>query len=480
MTTPSAPSTHHGSASVAVVGAGISGLAAAQRLRTLLGPRAQITVLEQSARIGGVLRTVELAGRGFDVGAEAFLTRRPEVPALLAELGLAEQLVHPAAVPASVLAGGRPHGLPPRSVMGIPSSVDSVRGLLSDDALRQVAAEPERPLRWEPGSDVAVGQLVRERLGAEVVARSVDPLLGGVYSGSADSLGLRAAVPAVAAALDAGAPSLTAAAAQAAPQPQPGVPVFGALREGYTSLLEALREAAAARLRTGCTVTAVGTDATGWWVDTADAGRERFDAVVLAVPAPAARRLLTDVAPRAAHAAAGIPLASCVVVGLAYDGEQVDAQLPPTSGLLVATGEALHAKAFTHSSRKWPHLGGDGVLRLRASLGRYGDAAALQVDDATLLAQVRADLEQVHGITAVPLGAVVQRWGGGLPQYGPGHLDRVAEIEDAVAAVAGLAVAGSMLHGVGVPACIATGRAAAERVVQHVTTCAEGSTAVAR
>lgn len=440
--------------SVAVVGGGVSGLSAAHRLRTLLGAGARITVLEAGSRGGGVLRTVELAGVAYDVGAEAFLARRPEVPALLDELRLGGELVHPGPAAPAVLAGGQVRALASRTMMGVPSSTGSVRGLVSDTALAQVAAEPQLPWRWERGQDPTVGELVRARLGPEVVARSVDPLLGGVYSGSADTLGVRATVPALAAALDAGAPGLLAAVSAALPAPSPGVPVFGALRGGYRVLLDAL--AGAADIRTRAVVTAVVRTPAGWEVVVG--GRaEAHDAVVLAVPAPALERLL--------RRSVAVELASVAVVGLAYEALP---QLPDTSGLLVATGEPLHAKAFTHSSRKWPHLAGSGPVLLRASVGRFGASAVLERDDDEIVALVRADLHAVHGISAAPIDTVVQRWPAGLPQYGPGHGAVVAELEEAVAGMAGLEVAGSVLHGVGVPACISTGRAAAERVAAHL------------
>jgi oxygen-dependent protoporphyrinogen oxidase len=461
---------------VAVVGAGIAGLAAAHRLRARLGPEAVITLLEQRDRIGGVLRTVDLAGVPYDVGAEAFLARRPEVPALLDELGLTDRLVHPTGAHASIRAAGRTVPLPGGTVLGVPTSAARLSGVLSDAGLAAVAGEPGRPLAWTPGSDVALGGLLRARFGDELADRLVDPLLGGVYAGRVDALGLRPTMPAIAAALDAGAPSLTAAAdiAAGAPTVQNGSglngtpsPVFGALRGGYRVLLDALADAARSDIRLGTTVRAIERSATGWLLVLGPANAPEAleaDAVVLAVPAPAVARLLGPVAPAAAAAATGIELASSVVVAMAFQGSDLPGVY--TSGALIAAGEPLSIKGVTHSTTKWPHLHGDGLVRMRASLGRFGEATALQADDATLVEQVRADLATLDGITAPPVAVHVQRWGGGLPQYAVGHVARIATLEAALPD--GVAVAGAALHGVGVPACIATGRAAADRVARPV------------
>ncbi len=365
---------------VAVIGGGISGLSAAHRLRTLLGPDARITVLEQRDRTGGVLHTVDLAGAPFDVGAEAFLARRPEVPALLAELGMADRIVHPTAARASVRAAGRTGPLPGGTLLGVPTSAARLEGLLSPDGLAAVAAEPRAPLSWRPGSDAALGPLLRSRFGAEVPDRLADPLLGGVYAGRIDGLGVRATVPALAAALDAGAPSLTAAADQAAGTPDPaGGPVFGAIDGGYRELLAALAAAARAEVRLRTTVRVLERTATGWRLTLGPVPAPEHldvDAVVLAVPAPAAARLLAGVAATAARAAGEIELASSVVVALAY--RRQDAQLPSTSGVLVAADEPLAIKAATYSTTKWAHLSPDGLVRLRASLGRFGEAATVR------------------------------------------------------------------------------------------------------
>lgn len=493
---------------VAVVGGGVSGLACAHRLRTLLGPAAEIVVLEQRDRLGGVLRTVDLAGAPFDVGAEAFLVRRPEVPALLTEIGLADALTHPTAATATIRAGGRIVGLPRGTLMGVPGRDADLGGVLSDAGRAAVAAEPTTPLDWDPGTDVALGALLRRRFGPEVVDRIADPLLGGVYAGRVDRLGLRATVPALAAALDAGAGSLTEAASAgmaasgqrggtlhagtsaagtgrpapppdgngaagdtgaepfAVPQPVAAGPVFGAVRGGYREMIAALVAASGSRVRTGVTVRELHRRPDGWRLVLGPVPQPEaldVDAVVLAVPAPAARRLLEPVAPAAAAAAGRIELASSAVVALAFRAADV-AGMPGTSGCLVAADEPLSVKGVTHASTKWAHLGEDGLVRLRASIGRFGEEAGLQVDDAELVARVRADLAVLDGVDAVPVASFVQRWGGGLPQYGVGHGAVVDALESAVAAVGGLEVAGSMLHGVGVPACVATARAAAERL----------------
>jgi oxygen-dependent protoporphyrinogen oxidase len=151
------------------------------------------------------------------------------------------------------------------------------------------------------------------------------------------------------------------------------------------------------------------------------------------------------------------------IVTLAYPA---GTPLPPGSGLLVAAPEHLAVKAVTFSSQKWP-LDTDLVL-VRASLGRVGDEAVLQRDDADLIRLVRSDLRSLIGLAGEPLDGRVTRWGGGLPQYGVGHIDRIATVRTAVAAVPGLAICGAYLDGLGIPACIATARAAASTVASGV------------
>ena len=441
-----------------VVGGGISGLVAAYRLRQA-DPAARITVFDPADRLGGVLRTERLAAQTLDVGAEAFVARRPEVTSLLKELGLRQ--IGTTGVRPLIYSGGRLHPMPEGTMQGIPGPGANLRGLVDDATLAQIAGEPTRPLHWRLDADPTVAQLVGDRFGAQVVTRSVDPLLAGVYAGSAKTIGIRSAVPALAAALDRGAPSLTAAVASVlAAAPQTGAPsasVFGAVDGGYAVLLDELvRRTGAQWAQVG--IEGVASAGRAWQLRDDEGKYWSADAVVLALPAPRVAKLLENVAPGSAAMARLIPVASAAVVALALPG---GTPLPQQSGVLMAAGEALHSKAITLTSRKWGR--GGNVELLRLSYGRFGDDLAHNVGDDRLLAWSLEDLRSLFGITAEPVDYLVQRWIDAMPQYGPGHLELVDELRAGLPT--GLAVAGGYLDGIGVPACVASGTRAAQEVV---------------
>ena len=429
----------------AVVGGGISGLVAAYRLRITAGPDASITLFEPSDRLGGVLRTERIGNQAVDVGAEAFVARRPEVPALLAELGLASRQVGTTGVRPLIFSGGRLHPMPEGTLQGIPAHASSLRGLVDDATVAQVGDERGRPFSWRSGADPTVAGLIGDRFGEQVVARSVDPLLAGVYAGSAATIGVRSAVPTLAAALDRGAPNLTDAVRQALPPPLSGS-VFGAVDGGYGVLIDELVLRAQIHWAQ-VAITRVEHTADGWaLVDDVGAGWHA-DAVVLAVPAPRLPRMIERAAPRAAAAASRIHVASTALVVLALPG---GTPLPQQSGVLVASGERLHAKAMTLTSRKWGARGNVELVRL--SFGRFGDDLARSVGDEELLKWSAEDLSTVFGVNVDPVDCHVQRWLDAMPQYGPRHLDVVAELRAGLPPA--LAVAGGYLDGIGVPACI--------------------------
>ncbi|WP_143965449.1 protoporphyrinogen oxidase [Gordonia zhaorongruii] len=455
---------------VAVIGAGVSGLTAAYSLRRALGDDVHLDVFARDDRPGGALRTRTVGGTSVDVGAEAFIVRRAEARDLITELGLADQIVSPGIMRPAVWSGGALHRLPSPALMGIPAESSAMRGLLDDAGLERLATEPRRRLDWVRGAEPTVGGLVADRFGDEVVARAVDPMLGGVYSARARDIGLREAIPALAAALDDGAPSLTAAVQDVVGRGTGSGPVFGALRGGYRTLVDALVEASRSVMHIGVTVDSVEPAGRGYELVADWTGDLRYDAVLVAAPVWRAADLLAAAAPRAADAFGAVDAAGSAVVAFAVDP---DSPLPEYSGVLVATDSGLSVKAITLSSRKWPHLaasrGADGrPSTLRTSVGRLGEPVI--ADDAELVRRAGADLATVFGAAGLPepdvLDAVVQRWPEGLPHYGPGHL---AAMADATAALPnGLAVAGSGYRGVGVPACIGTARDAASRIVAHL------------
>ena len=440
-----------------VVGAGITGLTAAWEWRRT-HPDDEVVVLEAGARTGGKLDRVELAGRWYDTGPEAVLARVPEAVELIEALGLADQLVPAQTTQASIVLPEGRFPLPPGTLQGVPTSADGLAGVLSPAGVARVRAEAELPPLQLHG-DVSVGALLRERLGDEVVDRLVEPLLGGVYAGRPDDLSLAATMPALAAQLPAATTLLGAALAarDAGARSRGDVdgPVFVTVRDGIGSLPAALIQKARADVRLRTAVTALRRTAGGFELDVDGGGTLAADAVVLATPADPTARLLADVAPDAVEPLEGIPYASMAVVAMAFPEQPVSAG----SGLLVPPVTGRLVKGVTVSSSKWPHLGG--ALRVRSSVGRFGDDAALGRADADLTDAVVADVADLLGLERPePLQTELVRWVDGLPQYLVGHPQRVAAIRSAVDAVPGLAVAGAAYGGVGVPACIRDARRA--------------------
>jgi oxygen-dependent protoporphyrinogen oxidase len=423
------------------------------------GDDARITLFDPGDRLGGILRTEQVGGRPMDLGAEAFVLRRPEMPALLAELGLSDRQLGTTGARPLIYSQRRLHPLPAATVVGIPSTAASVAGLVDDATVERIDSEPGRPLTWQPGSDPATGELVGDRFGEQTVARSVDPLLSGVYAGSAATIGLRAAAPSVAAALDRGATSLTEAVRQGLP-PVTGAPVFGALDGGYQVLIDELVARGRAHW-VRAAVDRLDRAGRGWALRDDTGAHWNADAVILAIPAPRLARLIDGLAAQTVAAARRITSASSVVVALAVPG---NAAFPECSGVLVASGEQLRAKAVTLSSRKW---GVPGDLQfLRLSFGRFGENLAVTASDEELLGWAVDDLATVFGLTVEPVDARVQRWIDAMPQYGPGHADVVADVRAGLPPT--VAVAGSYLDGIGVPACIGAAGRAVERVIRAI------------
>jgi oxygen-dependent protoporphyrinogen oxidase len=425
---------------VTVIGGGIAGLAAALRL---LDAGAEVDLFEGSGRLGGKLRT---GGDGLEEGAETFLMRDPaggpSAAVLLArQLGLEDQIVHPTGVPAGLYVNGALRPLPGGTFLGIPGPQSD----LADVArIKGSDVDNGRPVLTH---DISVGELVRERFGREIVAKLVDPLLGGVYAGRADGLSVAATMPGLYKLLQEehtlGRAVERAIAASKAHAASPS-PMFGTIKGGLSRLIEAATDRLGDRIHLGR------------WVTQLPEGP-----VVIAVPAPKALRLLP-------FGDFGMGYASVALVTIELP--ETEAKLPELSGFLVPETEGLSIKAATFFSKKWAHVGGCVV---RVSLGRAGDSATLQATDEALIETAIGDLSKVVGglpatpqCRPVPVKAKIDRWGGGLPQYPPGHVDRVAAARERLRDMP-VALAGAAFDGVGIPACAKSGRNAAELLLER-------------
>jgi oxygen-dependent protoporphyrinogen oxidase len=477
---------------VVIVGGGISGLAAAFSLRDAA---VRVTVLEGSPRLGGKLSVSEIAGVAVDEGAEALLITRPEGTGLIAEVGLGDQRVEPGTTSSAIWTLGALRPLPRRQFMGVPSDMAELAksGVLSSQGVARASQDLELPPTAREG-DVAVAKYVGARLGEEVVDRLVDPLLGGVYAGRSAELSFDATLPALAAASRRHR-SLAEAARSLLPAPAPlpaghrnGTPAAGAqaggsvfttLAGGLGMLPAFLAKASGAAVRTASMARELTCAESGWRLTVGSAAAPEVveaDAVILAIPARPVGRLLAEVpGVSAALAAFGeFSYASMAIITLAYPrsafpGGGLGAL--GWSGYLVPAVDGRAVKAATFSTVKWPHLadatapGAEPLEIVRCSVGRIGEEALLQRTDDDLAKLAAAELAEATGVRGIPVATRVTRWGGALPQYTVGHLDRVARIRATLAAQPGLAVCGAAYDGVGIPACIATARLAVSQVM---------------
>lgn len=435
---------------VAVVGAGITGLAAGYEAAQA---GAEVVVYEAAERAGGRLLTTELAGQPVDEGADAFLARVPWATELCHELGLGAELVSPAQRAAFVYSRGALRTLPQPNVLGVPLDFDALAasGIVSSDGVDRAHQEPD--LAGSPlAGDESVGELVRRRLGDELADRLVDPLIGGINASSIDDLSVRAAVPQLAEAASRG-PSLVRELRRltASATVDPAAPVFYTLPDGLGRLTDELSKHLGDRLRLSSPV--------------ANLGELDADQVIVTLPADAARTLVAPVSARTAELLGTIDYASVVLVTLAYHASEVDHPMAG-SGYLVPAVEGRTITACSWASSKWAHVGSSDTVVLRVSVGRYGDDRAIALDDDALVGAVRTDLATTMSLNAEPQEVRISRWERSLPQFRPGHLELVADIEQSLANDAPwVQVTGAWARGLGIPACIHQGRQAAQASV---------------
>jgi len=291
--------------------------------------------------------------------------------------------------------------------------------------------------------------------------RLVGPLLGGINAGDADHLSLQGGVPQLAAAAVHD-PSLMRSVQIHLQQNKrdPSAPIFNGHPNGTGQIIDAMQERLKTRIALQQPVTSIDANPAGGWTLHTPSGATQAKAVVLTCPTFAAAPLVAEHSPTASQVLADVEYASVTFVTMAFDTK--DIQRFEGSGFLIPRGEGLLMTACSWASSKWAHLGEGPTEYLRVSAGHAGDDRAMTMSDEDLVAQLLEELRWVAGVDATPIEVRVTRWPRALPQYRPGHLERVAGIEEALAEDApGLFVTGAAFRGLGLPACVHQARTAA-------------------
>jgi oxygen-dependent protoporphyrinogen oxidase len=480
---------------VAVIGGGVSGLAAAHRLHQLL-PQAELSLFEAGPRLGGPLSSERRDDMVLEHGADSFLTRDPVVVDLCRELGLGDELLPTNAANrrALVVRAGRLEPVPVGFVLIRSQKLSGIlrSRVLSVAGKLRLALEPfvrAPAAAAAPAYDESVASFAARRLGREAFERLVEPLLAGIYVADATELSLAATMPeflvaerefgSLRAAVRAGAferlaitgvPRATTPSEGARGDEESGARygAFMTLRSGVGALVEALADclpAGAVRLSTPVAALSR-TDQTPWCVTAATGNEEPFDGVVLAAPAAHAARLVSGIDAELAALLAQIRAASSIVATLLYAPRQISRPLDGF-GFVVPRIENRPILAGSFPGVKFPGRASAELTPVRVFLGGALRPEINELDDDELVTLAHGELADLLGIGGEPRGAMVARWRESMPQYRVGHLTLVDAIEQRVAKYAGLELAGASYRGVGIPHCIRSGRRAAESLAER-------------
>lgn len=476
----------------AVIGGGITGLAAAYRLieRGLTsGPAADVTLFEASDRIGGVAGTVRIGEYLVETGPDSFITNKPGAIRLCERLGLGDRLLKtvPTFRGSHVLRNGKPVRVPDGFMLLSPAKIWPVltSRIFSPLGKLRMGLELLVPRRTETG-DESLADFVRRRLGREALDRLIQPLVGGIYTSDPERLSLHATLPRFVEMERAHGSLIRAARRQIAgqsskPEDTSGggarYSLFATLKDGMTELFDALR----AKIETGGRIAlnspvlrleSLGEGRTR--LTFADQSSGEFDGVVIAVPAYRAAELLQtlDLESRRdvstplrelCSELAAIEYASTAVVVSGHRLEDIEHPLN-SFGLVIPAIEKRRILAVSYASRKFVGRAPEGRVILRTFVGGAMQPEQLLGTDADIERSVVDELRSVLGVGGIPDFVRVVRHPKSMPQYHLGHLDRVRRIFDLMQTVRGIELAGNAYYGVGLPDSIDSAERAAERI----------------
>lgn len=453
-----------------VIGGGITGLSAAYEL---VKGGARPTLIEASPQLGGVIQTGSVEGCVLEEGPDSFLTAKPAAAELIREIGLGGELIasNDHARVTYLVKGGRLVAMPDGLMMMVPTKVLPVAAspLLSWATKIRMGLEYfRRPPEGEP-ADRTVADFIREHYGQETVDYLAEPLLSGVYGGSVERLSVQSVLPRFVelerkyGSLTRGVLAARAARRGHAAQEEP---LFQTLRGGLAQLTTALEKIVrpAAEVIHGRAESAERKEGhyrvrvNGEWLEARN--------MIGACPAWAMGDLLEAVDPELSDVLRGIDYSSSLTLALGYRTADCG-PLPPGFGFLVPARERRTLTACTFVGAKFPHRVPDTHVVLRCFLGGAGQEAVLDLDDREIVETVQQELEALLGWRAEPAFVRIARWRRSMAQYEVGHSARMARIDQILAALPGLYLAGNAYSGIGIPDCVRTGRAAARAALSR-------------
>jgi protoporphyrinogen/coproporphyrinogen III oxidase len=468
---------------IAIIGGGVSGLSAAYALekQKQKGAELNYVLFEAGPRLGGVVSTERLGEFVIEAGPDSFLTEKPWATDLCRELGLGDQLIasNDAERRTYILLKGRLVPLPDGLMFMVPTNFPAAffSSLFSwPTKLRFLREWFYRPSPDVPESTAA--EFVERHYGREMVERIADPLLSGVYGGSADELSatsvlarfvdIEAKQGSLGRAMVAARKLRSLSAGQSsAGQPRAAVPtrsLFTSLKNGMQVIVDALAaQISESERRLNTQVQAVNPEF-GKWLVASDGRTEEFDGAIIAAPAYVAAKLLRSHIPQISAELEQIRYSSSITVALAYDGK-TRASLPPGFGFLVPRNEGRRILACTFVHNKFPHRAPEDRALIRCFLGGSRDEEILQSSDAEITSIIRRELQEILGITAEAEFVKIFRWPHAMAQYTVGQKTRVDHVRKIVSSAPGLALGGNAYGGIGIPDCIRSGSEAATKVL---------------
>ena len=454
---------------IAVIGGGTAGLSAAYSLhkKKLAGSPIEFVVYEAAQHLGGVIRTERIDDCVIEAGPDSFLTEKPWAADLCRVLGLGDQLIssNDADRKTYMLVKGRLVPIPDGLMFMVPTKLlpTFLSPMFSVGTKARIVREwlsPPKPKTTE----MSVAEFVERHYGREMVDRVADPLLGGVYGGSADQLSVDAVLPRfVQMETKHGSLGRAMVAARKPSSAAAPRPLFTSLKSGMQQMTDALiSRIPKGVFRLGVRVEAVKPES-GKWLVVSNGRTEEFDAVVIATPAQAAAAILPT-QPELTTELSAIPYTSSMTVVLGYD-QNVRGALPAGFGFLVPRTEGRKILAATFVHNKFPHRAPENRAIIRCFLGGRVAEEMFEHGESDIATAVEAELRSILGLSVAPLFTRVYKWRKAMAQYTVGHSARVDRIRSLLSQSPGLALAGNAYSGIGVPDCVRTGTEAAASVM---------------